>query len=572
MQSNGSNGEDLPQQSEGHPSHLEAVAQLPPVVDTEQGSPFSPVPPERDVSGASHDLEVDETKTSEPSQEALGTRVTKGVSWTLAGTIWTQALGVVRTAALARLLTEADFGVAAMAMTVIGALYTLTNTSVVASVISARFDDERELHRYANLVWTIEVLRGLVIAVMMLVLALPFAHFYQEPKLFPMLVALALTPLCTSLQNVGLHLYSRNVEMKLLTLQGLSANTINVLATIGLAMLTHNYWALVWGQVVGALITTISSFMFSSYRPRFGWDKVLSRRAFRYGKNQFIIGLSDYTLTMMDNVIVGYMLGKQVLGLYVVAYSFCTMARSLINNAFNSVIFPAFASANREDDPERLRALVERTFTTGTLFLMVLLTPLVAFAPAVLRVVYTTDYSGATVPMRVLLLSGFFAGLLSLFSAFFEGLDQPQIEAKGRIWDAILFLAILYPLTAWLGAVGAALTGVVAWAGAITWRWKWAHDLAPSALVRLPYLLVSAMGVSAVMCALGVLPWAASAGGWREAFVLTKPSPAAAWTQLLVGAPLVSLGCVVAFSALHPIARREVFNIIGKVSGKLRRA
>ncbi|BCM90913.1 lipopolysaccharide biosynthesis protein WzxC [Abditibacteriota bacterium] len=568
FRSGGEGGHDNPLRRDrsGAPIFFEAVTELPPVIESDVTRPFLPVLPESNLSGAHaspSDLQTEE--------DALGTRVMKGVSWTLAGTLLTQVLGVARTVVLARLLNQADFGVAAMALTVIGALYTLTNTSVGASVISARFEDDNELKRYVNLIWTMEIGRGVLISVLLLALAFPFAYFYKEPRLFPMLLALALTPLCTSLQNVGLHLQSRRVETKALALHGLYSSAVSVIATLILAVATHNYWALVWGQVAGAFATTALSFVFSSYRPRLFWDWIVAKRAFEYGKHQFVIGLSDYALTMMDNVLVGYWLGKEILGIYVVAYSFCTLARTLVNNAFNRVIFPAFASAGREDDPERLRSLVERTFTLGTMALTALLTPLIAFAPAVLRVIYGTKWSDAATPMRLLLVAGFFSGLLSLFSAFFVGLDRPQLESKGKVWDAILFLIVLCPLTLKFGAVGAALTGIVAWAGASTWRWKWANDLVPMSLKRLPYLLISSMAIGVLACALGVLPWSQSAGSWLQAFELSTPSLGVAWLQLLLGAPLVGAFCLGMFSLVHPVARHEMAGLKSKIGGKLKR-
>ena len=551
----------------GAPILFEAVTELPPAESSELGRPFDFAPPESNVSGA-----LGEGTSSEMSG-ALGTRVVKGVSWTLAGTLWTQALGVVRTIALARLLSLGDFGLAAMALTVIGALYTLTNTGVVASVVSGRFEDDDEMHRYVNLVWTLEIARGALISLLLLATSGVFARFfYHEPALTPLLVALSLTPICTSLQNVGLFLNQRRVEMRSLTFHGFWTNTLGVLLTLILAFLTRNYWALVWGQILGAFTGTALSFVFSSYRPRLGFDRSLLRRAFDFGKHQFVIGLANYVLTMMDNVAVGYFLGKNVLGMYVVAYSFCTLARTVVNNAFNTVLFPAFAAAGREDDPNRLRALVERVFTMGTLGLIALLAPLVAFAPAVLRVFYGTKWGSAATSMRLLLVAGFFAGLLSLFSAFFVGLDRPQVESKGKIWDALLFLAVLIPLTRHFGAPGAALTGIIAWAGASIWRWKWAHDLAPGALRRLPFLLGSALLIGAVACALGGLPWHGIAGGLPHLFDETAPTLLTAWVQLLVGAPFVALFSTGAFTLVNPVARREVTGLLGRFDARRGRA
>ncbi len=501
----------------------------------------------------------------------LGARVVKGAGWTVAGTIWTQMLGVARTVVLARLLSQDDFGMAAMALTVSGAIYTLTNTGVVASVVSARFDDESELNRYVNLVWTLELGRGVLIALLIALGAFPFSHFYGEPRLLPVLLVLALEPLFPI--NIGMLLQARRVELRRSTLSGLFANTLSVAATLGLALWTRNYWALVWGQIVGSMASMVFSFVLSSFRPRLVWNGPLARRAFDFGKFQFVIGLCNYALSTMDNVLVGFFYGAKTLGVYAIAYMFCTMARSLVNNAFNSVLFPAFAAAGREDDPNRLRSLVERAFTLGVVVMTGVLVPLIAFAPAIVRILFPRFGLAAVEPMRWLLVAGWFAGLLSLFSAFFVGLDRPRIESNSKLIDAGLFLAILVPLTRFNGIVGAAQAGAITWALATVWRWKWANALAPGALKRLPFLIVSAALVGGLATYIGLVPWALKNGltraSWLQAFHPGLPPLGTAWLQMMVGGPLVAVLCALWLAALHPVARLELESLGAKLVARL---
>lgn len=508
-----------------------------------------------------------------PDEPSLGSRVVKGAGWTLAGTLWTQLLGVARMIVLARLLSQDDFGMAGLALTVSGALYTLTNTGVIASVVSGRFKDEDELHRYVNLVWTLELGRSWVIALLMVMGAGGFARFYGEPRLLPVLLVLALEPLFPT--NIGLFLQSRRVDMKRLTLSGLFTNTLSVSATLGLALWMRSYWALVWGQILGSAANTLFSFLLSSYRPRLGWDRGLARRAFDFGKFQFVVGGCNYALGTMDNVLVGFLYGTKILGVYTVAYSFCTMARSLVNNAFNTVLFPAFAAAGREDDPERLRSLVERAFTLGALVMTGVLAPLIAFAPAVVRILFAKWGMAPVEPMRWLLGAGWFAGLLSLFSAFFVGLDRPRIESNSKLLDAGVFLAVLYPLTRLHGAVGAAQAGALALALASVWRWKWASALAPGALTRLPLLVVSSVLVGGLAIFVGLVPWSLRGGltreSWLGAFTSAPPSLGVAWSQLLLGAPLVAVLSALWLAGLHPRARAELEGLGAKLRARLQR-
>jgi len=526
--------------------------------------------PDASFSGAvatPQELGASDGDAAQAGQKSLGSRAVKSAGWTLAGTVWAQFLGVARTVVLAHLLSKGDFGLTAMALTVSVALYTLTNTGVVASVVAGHFDDEDELHRYANLVWSMELGRGLVIAALMMLGAAPFAHFYGEPRLLPILLVLALEPLFPV--NIGLFLQSRSVEMKRMTLSGLYSNTLSVGATLALAWWLRSYWALVWGQIIGSLATTIFSFIFSSYRPRLSWNSVLARRAFHFGKFQFVIGLCNFALTTMDNMLVGFFYKAEVLGVYALAYSFCTMARSLVNNTFSTVLFPAFAAAGREEDPSRLRSLVERAFALGAVVMTVFLVPLLVYAPAVVRILFAKWGMAPVEPMRWLLVAGWFAGLLSLFSSFFVGLDRPKIESNAKLLDAAVFLAILVPLTRFNGAVGAAQAGAIAWALACTWRLKWANTLAPGAFNRLPFLVVSSALVGGLGVFAGLVPWSLrggfSLGSWQRAFHPAPLSLGTAWTQMLVGAPLVAAVCAGGLVLLHPMARAELQGLGAKL-------
>ena len=503
----------------------------------------------------------------------LGSRVTQSASWSIFGAIVSQLSGVVRTVILARLLTQFDFGLAAMTLTVASAVFNFTNAGIVASIISSRFDDEDELHRYVNLVWTIEATKGFLIAALIALSAWPASHFYHQPRLFPVLLVMALQPLLGAPFNVGILLQQRQLDMKRLTMHGFLTNGVTVSLTIVLALLTRNYWAIIWGQVLGALAGSVFSYVLSPFRPRWEWHPPLAKRAYDFGKHQFVIGLCDYVLTTMDNVLVGFLLGAVSLGIYSVAYSFCTMARQVAVTAFSSVLFPAFAAAGREDDPKRLSSIVERSFTLGMVGLTLFLVPLIVYAPAVMRIFFPKWGVSAVEPMRWLLVAGWFVSLLALFSSFFVGLDRPGFESKFKVLDAAVFVAILIPLTRAHGVVGAAQAGAISWALAATWRWNAARTLVPGAFGRLPFLIAACGVVGTLATLAGLWPFAGnsvwSLAGFARAFHPRVPSLGMAWLQLMVAAPLVAMGCTLGLMAISPIARREIPQLSRKLFGRL---
>lgn len=521
--------------------------------------------------------------TAVPSVEngSLRGRVASGASWNLIGALGTQVLGIARTAVLARLLSQGDFGIAGMALTVIGALYTLTSTGIVASIISSHFDDEEERRHYASSVWTLEIVRGALIALVLAILAVPMTRFYGEARLLPVLLVLSLTPIFTSLNNVGLTLQVQRIEFKKFMLHGLLSALLTTVFTIALAWWTRNYWALVWGQIAGAAVGTGLSFAFSSYRPRLSWNASHARRGFDFGKHVFLISLANYALTTMDNVLVGRLMGAAVLGSYVVAYSFCNLPRAFISNILGAILFPTFAVVGRENDAPRLNNVVARAFALCCAILTVFIPPLVAFAPAIVRVIYGTQWEEAIALVRLLLLAGFFSGVLSLLSTLAISLDRPRLESSAKIFDAAIFLLLLYPLILWLGAVGAAVAACISCLLAVLWRWLAMNHLAPQGFAPMPWLIASALGCGALAAFVGAgaailisdssLELTNPSRVLADIFSTRMPSLSVAWLQLIFGIPLVGLLSGALFSALHPPAREEVGQAFRKMCAQLKK-
>src|SRR5690242_17888348 len=78
--SRGAGGKSPRRRRGGEPILFEPVVQLPPLIEGEVSGQSSPAPPESHLEGAQSDA-----PDSQSGEAALGTRVMKGVSWTLAG-------------------------------------------------------------------------------------------------------------------------------------------------------------------------------------------------------------------------------------------------------------------------------------------------------------------------------------------------------------------------------------------------------------------------------------------------------------------------------------------------------
>lgn len=87
---------------------------------------------------------------------------------------------------------------------------------------------------------------------LLLVLAVPAATFYREPRVTLILVVLAFGALAQGVENIGTVAFRKELDFAREFRFLLSNKVITFFVTVGMALALRSYWALVVGTVVGA--------------------------------------------------------------------------------------------------------------------------------------------------------------------------------------------------------------------------------------------------------------------------------------------------------------------------------
>jgi O-antigen/teichoic acid export membrane protein len=470
-------------------------------------------------------------------QTSLTSRVQSGVIWNTISVSSTYLLGLVRSVIMARLLLAEDFGLFGMALTVVTGLGALTSIGLDISIINTKFKNDEELSRHLDTIWTVDLIRRLILALLMLVLAQPAARFYGEARVHELLLVLSLLPLIQGFQNIGLMIYRKRVNFQKIVWLELSTNLLTAIATIGLVLWTRNVWALVLSQLVSALIGVALSYVFHPYRPHPRLDKGSLRLAFSFGKYAFLLGVLGYVMMMADNILLGKLYSAAVLGTYVIAYNLAVLPLHGISTVIVSVTFPAYAEISagsptrgapqpawggtiREGSSEtkplfthglppsipsagevkRLERAFVRVFATSSTLLALTTALLLLLGEEIVVVLYGTKWAAAGTILRILALLVFCKGHATLVSPLVISMRGLAPDAKIKLFEAAIFLALLYPLTSRYGAAGAASAGAVAFFITMINRLRVASSLLPDISKTLLRTVLS----SVVACALGI--------------------------------------------------------------------
>jgi lipopolysaccharide exporter len=437
-------------------------------------------------------------------QPSLTSRVQSGVIWSTISVSSTYLLGLVRSVIMARLLLAEDFGLYGMALTVVTGLSALTNIGLDIAVIKTKFKDDKGLATHLDTLWTVDLIRRLLLGLIMLVLARPAAKFYGEQRVYQLLLVLSLLPLLQGFQNIGLMTYRKGVHFKKIVWLELSTNLLTAIATIALVFWTRNVWALVLSQLVSAFVGVALSYAFHSYRPRLRLDRGSLRIALHFGKYAFLLGVLGYIMSMADNVLLGRLYGATLLGIYVIAYNLAVLPLHGVSNAIVNVTFPAYAEI-AGGEVKRLERAFVRVFAVSSILVTLTTALFLLLGEEMVVFLYGSKWRAAGTILRILALLVFFKGHAMLVSPLVVSIRGIAPDAKFKLFEAVTFLAVLYPLTTRYGALGAAWAGAIAFFIMMVNRLRAAAALLPNISNIILRTVLTAGLAGALGVALGAL-------------------------------------------------------------------
>lgn len=351
-----------------------------------------------------------------------------------------RSLGLVSTVILARLLVPEDFGLVAMAMSVIAAIDVIGGFGFDYALIA----HPKPEARHYNCAFTLNVLLALVCAAAVLAVAHPTASFFGEPRLVDVMNVLALAWAVQGFANIGTVDFRRDLqfhrEFTFLTTKRVIAFGV----TLAAAFTLRNYWALVIGMVTGAFAMVVFSYVYHPYRPRFALQSIRELMSFSvwlFASNAF-----GFVLTRLSNFVVGRLHGARALGMYSIAYEIGTLPTSELLAPVNRAIFPGFAKLVG-DSAQLRRGFLDVVGATA------LLTVPAAFGIAAIAeplvVVFLSRKWLEVVPLlQVLAFIGAVAAMTSNTVPAYMAIGRPRVTTL-LTGSRILLLA---PMMVWAGS------------------------------------------------------------------------------------------------------------------------
>lgn len=299
--------------------------------------------------GRSTPRELDGWLARSVADGQLGRSVARGVSWTLLGSWLSALVQIGTTMVLARLLTPADFGLMAMALT-LSVIVTQFRQLGLSQAVVQRAD---LTWSQVNALFWVNAVAGLVLAALVAVGGVPLASFYDEPALVPICIALGAGFVVSGLSVQHGALLNRAMQFRRISMRDVLAGLLGSVAAIVAALLGMGVWSLVVQNVSALLFSTVLNWWAVPWRPSRPRQLAEALPLLRFGAHVSIANLFHTVSREADNVVIGRFLDAGVLGLYTRAYSLLMLPLRRIKTPIQSVMVPTLASL--QEEPERYR-------------------------------------------------------------------------------------------------------------------------------------------------------------------------------------------------------------------------
>lgn len=377
----------------------------------------------------------------------INRKIAKGAAWMVLFKLVQRSLSLISTVILARLLLPADFGLIAMAMSIIAALELLSAFSFDIALIQ----NQDASRNHYDTAWTFNALFGLGSAIFLILLASPAAAFYDEPRLEFVMFALAAFPLLRGLENIGIVAFRKemqfNKEFGFLVTKKLTGFAI----TVPLAIIFENYWSLVAGMLASQLVGTALSYIIHPYRPRF--SLAAKGDLFHFSKWLLINNVLSFFRLRSADFIIGKTAGTSSLGLFTIASDVSNLPIELIA-PINRAVFPGYAKMSHKLDELR------QGFLNVIAAIVILVLPaafgIAAIADLLVPVLLGDKWLDVIPLIQILAVFAAITALQTNTGYVYLALGKPKILT----FLGTSYLLVLIPLLLWLtpdsGATGAA--------------------------------------------------------------------------------------------------------------------
>lgn len=370
----------------------------------------------------------------------------KGGIWTGMSTIVTMSTQILRLVILTRFLEKSDFGLVSITNMVIGLCITFTDLGF-ASVIMYKKELSKE--EFSSLYW-IQFFIFLIIYFFVFIIAKPISSFYQEPLLAALIPISALSVIGQAVGKLYDSVLLKKYLFKSLTFRNIISNVTSLVLAWLLASRGYGVYSLVYSTLYQIVFFNTWN-LISGYKiQRLGF--VLRFKSvvplIKMGLYQTGTHIFDYLSGKLDVIIMGKLLGTELLGVYDLAKELVFKFVSLIRTIVSRVALPILTNNNSDDEAVKKRFL---SITRVVAYICIPVCISVSiFSEPIVKILYGEKYLDAIPVVAIFSIISMFSSIASFFDMLGVAKGRTDLNFKQTINRIIVTTPIIL-ITSYIG-------------------------------------------------------------------------------------------------------------------------
>ncbi len=372
--------------------------------------------------------------------------------WVLIQQVAVRGLIALKFLLAARLLGPEQIGLVGIATLSLAIVESLSDTGLSQAVVQRH---SKISPQEAGAVWTLQMSRGLVLAIALLLLAVPIAALFKVAASAGLVALAAVIPLLRNAFNPGVFLVQRDRNFRQLSLYEASAALLDFATTLLLIHLGFGAVSILLGNIASDCVKLLLSWTWFRVplQPTFQWgliQKLTSFGKWVWGSSVIILALNQ-----LDKVLVARFLGSTEFGLYQVASRIAQLLVADGASALGQYLYPTIAQHHRASPrlaQEYFKQIMWRIVLVGACISILIMIG----SGIIVSEMLGKEWIAAIPILRVMAIAALFSALNTVLVAYCRAVGWPQIVTQA-VTAQLLILGMLAPVMIWkFGSVGMA--------------------------------------------------------------------------------------------------------------------
>lgn len=351
-----------------------------------------------------------------------------GAVWKFLERIGAQAVSLVVSIVLARMLTPDDYSVVG----IVSIFFVFCNVFISGGFNLALIrKKDADMLDYSSVLY-VSLAVALVLYGILAFAAPAIAQIYEKPILTPVFRVMGLALIINSIKSVVCAHISNNLQFRKFFFATLSGTVTSAVVGISLAYYGFGPWALVAQNMTNSLIDTIILFATTKFRPllAISWKKV--KDLFSYGWKLFVASIITVAYDEACPLIIGLRFSGADLAFYTKGRSYPAMLNSSINGTLSAVLFPVMSKV--QEDTAAVCSYTRRFIRVASFVIFPMMVGFLAVSDTFISLLLTDKWLPAAQYIKIFCIS-------YMFGIIQDG-NLQAIRAIGRS-DIILKLEVI---------------------------------------------------------------------------------------------------------------------------------